>query len=268
MHLAGAVGTKVVAHLRADQRARRPRRCRGADAPAPVVITTTCGAGPVCCGSVRSIIAACAASTPPTVSRRWCHDARRHDTPAVFLDRDGTLNDDVGYLHRLDDLELFPWTADALRLLKRAGYALVVVTNQSGIAPRADRPGVRRRAATTRCARRLQRGGARSRRAVLLPASSARRRSTELQRRLPLPQAAPGHDRRRGARPRHRSDAVVGDRRQVARRAARPGGRRAVDPGAHRLGRGTRRPQRPAGQQVDAICDNLIHAVSVILHDG
>ena len=53
---------------------------------------------------------------------------------AIFLDRDGTLNVDVGYLHRLEDLELFPWTADALRLLKRAGYALVVVTNQSGIA--------------------------------------------------------------------------------------------------------------------------------------
>src|SRR6186997_577436 len=53
---------------------------------------------------------------------------------AIFLDRDGTLNVDVGYLHRLEDLELFPWTADALRLLKRAGYTLVVVTNQSAIA--------------------------------------------------------------------------------------------------------------------------------------
>ena len=35
---------------------------------------------------------------------------------AIFLDRDGTLNVDVGYLHRLEDLELFPWTTDALRL--------------------------------------------------------------------------------------------------------------------------------------------------------
>ena len=49
---------------------------------------------------------------------------------AVFLDRDGTLNVDVGYLHRLEDLELFPWTADALRLLKRAGYTLIVVTHE------------------------------------------------------------------------------------------------------------------------------------------
>ena len=45
---------------------------------------------------------------------------------AIFLDRDGTLNVDVGYLHRLADLELFPWTADALRLLKRAGYTLTI----------------------------------------------------------------------------------------------------------------------------------------------
>jgi D-glycero-D-manno-heptose 1,7-bisphosphate phosphatase len=54
--------------------------------------------------------------------------------PAVFLDRDGTLIEERGYLDRLDLLELFPWTADALRLLNRAGYATVVVTNQSAIA--------------------------------------------------------------------------------------------------------------------------------------
>ena len=53
---------------------------------------------------------------------------------AIFLDRDGTLNVDVGYLHKLEQLELFPWTGDALRLLKRAGYLLVIVTNQAGIA--------------------------------------------------------------------------------------------------------------------------------------
>ena len=55
-------------------------------------------------------------------------------TPAVFLDRDGTLIDDVGYLDRLDQVVLYPWTADALRLLRRAGFALVVITNQSGVA--------------------------------------------------------------------------------------------------------------------------------------
>ena len=53
--------------------------------------------------------------------------------PAVFLDRDGTLIEDVGYLDALSRIELFPWTVDALRALNRAGLALVVVTNQSGV---------------------------------------------------------------------------------------------------------------------------------------
>ena len=53
--------------------------------------------------------------------------------PAVFLDRDGTLIEERGYLDRLDLLSPFPYTADALRLLNRAGFATVVVTNQSAI---------------------------------------------------------------------------------------------------------------------------------------
>ena len=53
--------------------------------------------------------------------------------PAVFLDRDGTLIEERGYLDRLDLLELFPWTGDAIRLLNRAGFVTVVVTNQSAI---------------------------------------------------------------------------------------------------------------------------------------
>ena len=54
--------------------------------------------------------------------------------PAVFLDRDGTLIEEAGYLDSLDRLTLFPSTVDALRVLARAGFRLVVVTNQSGIA--------------------------------------------------------------------------------------------------------------------------------------
>lgn len=54
--------------------------------------------------------------------------------PAVFLDRDGTLIEERGYLDRMDLLSIFPWTGDALRLLNRAGFATVVVTNQSAIA--------------------------------------------------------------------------------------------------------------------------------------
>jgi len=54
--------------------------------------------------------------------------------PAVFLDRDGTLIEDVGYLDRLERLRLYPWTIDAMCLMSRAGYAVVVVTNQAGVA--------------------------------------------------------------------------------------------------------------------------------------
>jgi D-glycero-D-manno-heptose 1,7-bisphosphate phosphatase len=53
--------------------------------------------------------------------------------PAVFLDRDGTLIEERGYLDRLDLLEFYSFTTDAVRLLNRAGYTAVVVTNQGGI---------------------------------------------------------------------------------------------------------------------------------------
>jgi D-glycero-D-manno-heptose 1,7-bisphosphate phosphatase len=54
--------------------------------------------------------------------------------PAVFLDRDGTIIEERNHLDRLEQLSLFPWTADALRLLKRAGFVTVVITNQSAVA--------------------------------------------------------------------------------------------------------------------------------------
>jgi D-glycero-D-manno-heptose 1,7-bisphosphate phosphatase len=53
--------------------------------------------------------------------------------PALFLDRDGVLLADPGYLHRAADTRLLPGVARALRPLARRGWALVVVTNQSGI---------------------------------------------------------------------------------------------------------------------------------------
>ena len=53
--------------------------------------------------------------------------------PAIFLDRDGTIVEEVNYLHKPEETVLFPSTEGALRSLQRAGYALVVVTNQSGI---------------------------------------------------------------------------------------------------------------------------------------
>lgn len=52
---------------------------------------------------------------------------------AVFLDRDGTINVDVGYPRRWDDIRIYPYAFEAVRSLKEAGFLIVVVTNQSGI---------------------------------------------------------------------------------------------------------------------------------------
>lgn len=53
---------------------------------------------------------------------------------AVFLDRDGTINVEKDYLHRIEDFELIPGVPEAIRKLKAAGFLVIVVTNQSGVA--------------------------------------------------------------------------------------------------------------------------------------
>jgi D-glycero-D-manno-heptose 1,7-bisphosphate phosphatase len=52
---------------------------------------------------------------------------------AVFLDRDGTLTEEVGYVNHIDRVWLFPWTAEAIRRLNQAEIPVIVVTNQSGV---------------------------------------------------------------------------------------------------------------------------------------
>jgi len=54
--------------------------------------------------------------------------------PAIFLDRDGVINEDTGYVSKVDDFHFLPGVIEALQLMKQKGYLLVVVTNQSGIA--------------------------------------------------------------------------------------------------------------------------------------
>ncbi|HEY5908404.1 MAG TPA: HAD family hydrolase [Vicinamibacteria bacterium] len=54
--------------------------------------------------------------------------------PAVFMDRDGTLSHEVGYVNHLSRFRLYPWTVDAIRMVNRAGWLAVVVTNQAGVA--------------------------------------------------------------------------------------------------------------------------------------
>jgi histidinol-phosphate phosphatase family protein len=53
--------------------------------------------------------------------------------PAVFLDRDGTLIEEVNFLHRVEELQFFDFTDEAVRLLKDNNFLVIVVTNQSGI---------------------------------------------------------------------------------------------------------------------------------------
>lgn len=52
----------------------------------------------------------------------------------IFLDRDGTINEEVEYLHRPEDLRILPGVAEAIRRLRERGFFIVVVTNQAGVA--------------------------------------------------------------------------------------------------------------------------------------
>lgn len=54
--------------------------------------------------------------------------------PAIFLDRDGTINIDYNYVHKIDDFHFIDGVIEALIELKKMGFLLVITTNQSGIA--------------------------------------------------------------------------------------------------------------------------------------
>ncbi|MEO0003721.1 MAG: hypothetical protein RLZZ22_1413 [Pseudomonadota bacterium] len=73
-------------------------------------------------------------STTSLVQRIRAGDNGAAPRQAAFLDRDGVINRDRAYVSRWEDFEFVPGAIDAMRRLKQAGYALVVVTNQSGIA--------------------------------------------------------------------------------------------------------------------------------------
>lgn len=55
-------------------------------------------------------------------------------TKAAFIDRDGVINEERNYVHRISDFVLLPGVVEGLTLLRDAGYRLIVVTNQAGIA--------------------------------------------------------------------------------------------------------------------------------------
>jgi D-glycero-D-manno-heptose 1,7-bisphosphate phosphatase len=54
--------------------------------------------------------------------------------PAIFLDRDGTINEEMGYINHRDRFLLFPFVAESIRIFNNLGLLVIVVTNQSGVA--------------------------------------------------------------------------------------------------------------------------------------
>ncbi|MBS3909156.1 MAG: D-glycero-beta-D-manno-heptose 1,7-bisphosphate 7-phosphatase [Actinobacteria bacterium] len=58
----------------------------------------------------------------------------RVKSKAVFIDRDGTINEEVGHLREVSRFEFYPDSARAIRILNKAAYKVVVVTNQAGVA--------------------------------------------------------------------------------------------------------------------------------------
>ena len=79
---------------------------------------------------------------------------------AVFLDRDGTVNEEVGYLTDLDKLRLIPGASAAIKRLNESGFKVILVTNQSGVA-RGYFPETHVREAHTRLSEMLGSEGAR-----------------------------------------------------------------------------------------------------------
>ena len=95
-----------------------------------------------------------------------------HLRPAVFMDRDGCLTEEVGYVNHPSRIRLLPRTAVAVRRLNEAGIAAVMVTNQAGVA-RGYFSEDTLHAANRRMVSELEAGGARLRRAVHLRRAGA-----------------------------------------------------------------------------------------------
>lgn len=67
------------------------------------------------------------------MSGKKIHNEKRN-VKAVFLDRDGTINEEVSYLSRIEDIKLIPGSCEGIKRLVSHGFKVIVVTNQSGVA--------------------------------------------------------------------------------------------------------------------------------------
>ena len=149
MHVAAAVGTPVLAVFGpTDVEATGPLGpwCRTVREPVPCSpcllrecpIDHRCMLGVTVEAVVRAAEelldetepGACPVAHLGTASPSWRGTAR----PAAFLDRDGTIIEDLGYLGDPDRIQFIPGAQDALRALQASGYRLIVVTNQAGVA--------------------------------------------------------------------------------------------------------------------------------------
>lgn len=180
----------------------------------------------------------------------------------MFLDRDGTIIEEVGYLDRRERVVLYPFAADAIRAFNRAGLRVVMVTNQSGVArgffPEATVDDVHRHIADL-----LAAGGARIDAYYYCPHhpdGSVAPYARVCDCRKPGPGLVERAVHELGIDPRH--SFTVGDRwLDVA--LARTVGARGV---LVRTGYGADEEQRPKpGLEADAIVNNLVEAASWIL---
>lgn len=149
MHVAAAVGTPVLAVFGpTDVEATGPRGpwCRAVREPvacSPCLlrecpIDHRCMLGIAAEGVVRAAEDLLSETQPvacPVAQLvATSADGRGTVRPAAFLDRDGTIIEDLGYLGDPDRIQFIPGAKDALRALQAAGYRLIVVTNQAGVA--------------------------------------------------------------------------------------------------------------------------------------
>jgi D-glycero-D-manno-heptose 1,7-bisphosphate phosphatase len=181
---------------------------------------------------------------------------------AVFVDRDGTLIEEIGYLDRPERVSLFPWSIAAIRALNRAGMRVVMTSNQSGVArgffTTAIVDEVHRHLAEL-----LAAGGARIDAYYYCP-HHPDGKVAEFARACDCRKPGPGlverAERELGIDPRR--SFTIGDRWLDVALARRVGARGVLV----RTGYGATEEDRPqAGLEADAVVDNLVEAVSWIL---